>query len=186
MENTERFYAKDRATWRAWLEKHHDTEAAVWLVHDKGVHRQLTWREIVEEALCFGWIDGRANKVSDTQVMIYVSKRKPKSMWSKINKGYIDELIANGLMRPAGMAAIERGKLNGSWDVLNNSDNLIFPPELDEAFLKHPVALKNFEAFPPSSKRFTLQWIYDAKTDVTREKRIAQTIESAERNERIR
>ena len=186
MDKAPEFYAKDRASWRNWLEKNHDSETSVWLVHDKGVTRTIKWEEIVLEALCFGWIDGRANPVSDTQLKIYVSKRKPRGRWSKINKAHVENLMKDGLMRPAGLAAIEQAKLNGAWDELNNSDDLIHPSELVDAFKMSPTAANNFEAFSNSSKRLILQWIYDAKTDATREKRIQQTIESAARNEKVR
>jgi len=186
MENTPQFYAKDRAAWRQWLMKNHTTETSVWLVYDKAPFRTLTWQDIVQESLCFGWIDGRANKVSNTQSKIYLSKRKPKGVWSKINKAHVDLLIENGLMQPAGLAAIERAKVNGAWDALNNSDNLVYPPGLILHFKKYPSAKIHFDAFSNSSKRLILQWIYDAKTDTTRSNRIAQTVEHAERNEKVR
>jgi uncharacterized protein YdeI (YjbR/CyaY-like superfamily) len=186
MQNAPEFYAKDRAAWREWLMHHHDTEIAVWLIYDKGVGRKLQWTDVVQEALCFGWIDGRAGKVSETQSKIYVSKRKPKGVWSKINKAHIENLIANDQMMPAGLAAIKLAKENGAWDTLNNSDNFIFPPELETQFKKYPTARTNFEAFSPSSKRLILQWIYDAKTDATRHNRVTQTVESAQRGEKVR
>jgi uncharacterized protein YdeI (YjbR/CyaY-like superfamily) len=186
MNDAPHFYATDRTTWRQWLMDNHDSMAAVWLVYDKGPGRTLSWADIVQESLCFGWIDSRPGKVSDTQSKLYICKRKPKSVWSKINKAHIDVLMANGSMQPAGLAAIERAKLNGSWDALNNSDNLILPPQLAALFDHHPTARANFESFSVSTKRNTLQWIYDAKTDATRANRITQTVESAERNERLR
>lgn len=186
MNDAPHFYAKDRASWRKWLEKYHDSEVAVWLVYDKGVGRKLKWADIVQESLCFGWIDSRPGKISDTQSKIYVCRRKPKSVWSKINKAHVDELIANGQMRPAGLAAIERAQLNGSWDALNNSDNLIIPPELQAQFDKYPISQSNFEAFPVSSRRNMLQWIYDAKTDTTRANRITQVVDAARNNIRLR
>jgi uncharacterized protein YdeI (YjbR/CyaY-like superfamily) len=186
MENAVEFYAKDRATWRQWLIEHHESENGVWLIFDKGPDRKLTWSDVVQESLCFGWIDGRAGKVSETQSKIYVSKRKPKGRWSKINKAHVENLKAAGLMMPAGLLAIETAKANGAWDALNNSDNLIYPTELEEKFKDNPVARANFEAFSPSSKRLILHWIYDAKTDVTRDNRVAQTVDSAENGRKVR
>jgi uncharacterized protein YdeI (YjbR/CyaY-like superfamily) len=84
MEVTE-FYAKNRAAWRGWLQRNHDTQQAVWLIYDKGAHRTLSWEDIVQEALCFGWIDSKPGKVSETQSKLYVSRRKSKSVWSKNN-----------------------------------------------------------------------------------------------------
>ena len=142
----------------------------------------MAWEDIVQESLCFGWIDSRPGKVSDTQSKIYVSKRKPKSVWSKINKAHIDKLTDAGLMAPAGLAAVKTAKQNGSWDTLNKSDNLEVPSELESLFAKNPTAKANYEAFSPSSKRIILQWIYDAKRDKTRLRRIQQTVELAAKN----
>lgn len=186
MNDAPEFYAPDRASWRAWLEKHHATEVNVWLIHDKGKNRRLSWSDIVDEALCYGWIDGRANTVSDTQAKIYVSRRKSNSTWSRVNKAKTEVLIADDQMQPAGLAAIELAKANGSWDKLNLSDNLVLPDELIGQFRTNKVAKANFEAFPPSTKRNILAWIYDAKTDATRIKRIGQTVEFATKNLRAR
>lgn len=171
------FYAKDRAAWRTWLREHHDKERAVWLVYDKGVHRTLTWTDIVQEALCFGWIDSRPGKVSDTQSKLYISQRKPKSVWSKINKAHVEYLKREGLMMRAGLEAIEIAQKNGSWNTLNKSDNLEQPDELKTAFVHHPSARHFFDTLSNSNKRNTLQWLYDAKTNTTLEKRISQVVE---------
>ena len=181
MQDTPHFYARNRAEWRLWLKDHHVSDSAVWLVYDKGVNRTLSWADIVKEALCYGWIDSRPGKVSETQSKIYISKRRPKSVWSKINKTYVSELINEGLMQPAGRAAIDVAKQNGSWDALNLSDALVYPLELVEEFERFPIAAQNFESFPETSRRNTLQWIYDARTDQTRANRVEQVIGNAEK-----
>ncbi len=186
MDKAPHFYAPDRASWRAWLHENHDKEVAVWLVFDKGPGRTMRWADIVEEALCYGWIDSRPGKVSDTQSKIYVSRRKPKSVWSKINKEAIERLMAADLMTPAGLKAVEIAKENGSWRALELSDNMVYPPELIELLEKHPIAKKNFDTFPPGVRRATLQWIYDAKTEATKLKRIDETIAAARENRRLR
>lgn len=186
MNNAPHFYASDRSAWRAWLEDHHQTENSVWLIYDKGKNRTLSWEDIVQEALCFGWIDSRPGKVSDTQSKLYISKRKPKSVWSKINKQHVAKLTAQGLMKPAGLEAVRIAKHNGSWGALDLSDNLVYPQELVDAFTANPVAHKNFDAFPAGSRRNTLQWIYDAKTDETKLRRIQQIVEAAQNNMRLR
>lgn len=182
MENAPHFYAVDRVAWRQWLEQHHTTETGVWLVYDKGKNRKLKWEDIVQEALCFGWIDSRPGKISETQSKIYVSRRKPKSVWSKINKQHIENLQAAGLMMPAGLEAVKVGKQNGSWDALNRSDNLELPTELAEGLAQNPVALKNFNSFSVSSRKMILSWIYEAKRDETFQKRVEQTIRMAQKN----
>lgn len=186
MHEVTHFYAKDRAAWREWLRQHHTTESAVWLVYDKGSGRTLSWADIVQEALCYGWIDSRPGKVSETQSKLYISKRRPKSVWSKINKAYVEELIKQGLMQPAGQSAIDVAKENGSWSALDLSDALVYPPELIQGFEKDTVAAQNFASFPESSRRNTLQWIYDAKTDQTRLNRVKQIIDNARNNIRTR
>ena len=184
--NAPHFYAPDRQAWRQWLEKNHTTESAVWLVYDKGVKRTLSWQDIVEEALCFGWIDSRPGKVSDTQSKLYISKRKPRSVWSRINKAHVEKLLTLGLMAPAGIEAVELARSNGSWDALNRSDNVIIPPELRKLFSKNSLAKNNFEQYPLGSKRNTLQWIYDAKTAQTRTARIHKVYEAAVLGVRLR
>lgn len=186
MKDVPQVYAKDRATWRQWLEKNHDKEKSVWLVFDKGKNRTLSWTDIVQENLCFGWIDGQAGSVSDTQSKIYVSRRRPKSGWSKINKQHVDDLIAAGLMTPSGQSVIDEAKRNGTWDILNKSDALEIPPELQKLFTKHPTAQKNFEAFSNSSKRVILEWIYAAKKEETTMIRINETFEAAKNNQKVR
>lgn len=186
MDDVSHFYAKDRKSWRDWLEKNHEKENAIWLVFDKGKRRTLSWQDIVEEALCYGWIDSRPGKVSETRSKIYVSKRKPKSVWSKINKQNVNKLMGAGLMQPAGLASIATAKMNGSWNALDLSDNLIYPPALTAMFEKDQAAKANFEGFPVGARRNALQWIYDAKTQATQHSRVKQTFEAAKDNIRLR
>lgn len=176
------FYARDRKAWRAWLLKNHDKQTAVWLVYDKGPNRTMNWEDIVQEALCFGWVDSRPGKVSETKSKIYISRRKPKSVWSKINKAHIAELTKNGQLQPAGQAAIDTARQNGSWDALNDSDNLVIPPEMKVLFTAAPEAQKNFDKFSESARRMILQWIYDAKRPETKSARIQKTVELAKQN----
>ena len=178
------FYAKDRAAWRQWLEDNHESQDAVWLIYDKGKNRTMSWQDMVQEALCFGWIDSRPGKVSETQSKIYVSRRKPKSVWSQINKRHIEYLQKAGLMRPAGEQAVAVARSNGSWSALEKSDNLELPPELTQLLEQHPKAKAHFFEFSESTKKNILQWIYSAKTDSTRLKRIHTTVEKAKRGEK--
>lgn len=185
MEEVEHVYIPNRESWRRWLEQNHAHSQAIWLVYDKGPARTMTWQDIVEEALCFGWIDSRPGKVSETQSKLYISKRKPKSVWSKINKETVARLTECGLMREAGYEAVRVAQYNGTWNALDLSDNLVYPEGLVEGFTRLPEAKRNFEAFPVGYRKNILQWIYDAKTPETQEKRISQTLESAAANTRI-
>jgi uncharacterized protein YdeI (YjbR/CyaY-like superfamily) len=115
MLDAKEFYAENRAAWRAWLEKNHEKEISVWLLFDKGKNRKLSYDDIVEEALCFGWIDSRDGSVDETKSKLYMSKRRPKSPWSESNKIRIEKLRKLGLMTEAGEAAVETAKQNGLW-----------------------------------------------------------------------
>lgn len=179
MSNATEFYAKDRASWRAWLEANHATERAVWLIYDKGSNRSLPYAAIVEEALCFGWIDSVSGKVSDVQTKLYMSRRKPKSAWSKSNKDRIARLRAQGLMTPAGEQAIAVAMANGAWEQLEVSDRFEHPPELLAQLAANPAAQQFYDAMTPSSHRIILEWIYAAKTEETKLKRIIETVKLA-------
>ena len=179
MSDTATYYAPDRAAWRAWLAAHHATTQAIWLIYDKGPARALTYDAIVEEALCFGWVDSKPGKVSETQAKIYVSQRQPRSAWSKTNKERVDRLRELGLMTPAGERAIAIAQANGAWSQLAISDTFAIPPELAEQLAANPAAQAFYDAMAPSSHRIILEWIYAAKTEATRQKRIAETVEMA-------
>ena len=175
---------KTRKDWRRWLEKYHATETSLWLIiyRQKSLTRSITYLEAVEEALCYGWIDSKANTRDAESAYQFMSKRKPKGVWSKINKTRVEKLIAEGLMRPAGQQAIDIAKQNGAWDALNASDNLEIPKDLKNAFAKHNLARKHFDAFSASARRILLEWIFSAKRPETREKRIRETVEAAAQN----
>jgi uncharacterized protein YdeI (YjbR/CyaY-like superfamily) len=178
------FYAKDRKTWRKWLEKNHTTEANVWLIiyHKKSKTPSVYYDEAVEEALCFGWIDSKPNKRDEESFILFFSQRKPKSNWSALNKQRVEKLLPLGLIAPAGMAMIELAKKTGTWDALNKSDALEYPKELMKAFAKNKTAKKNFDTFPPSTKKAILEWIQNAKTIDTKMKRIEETVSKANDN----
>lgn len=179
MDSAEQYYAKDRETWHRWLDKNHDTHKSIWLVYDKGKNKKLTYDDIVEVALCYGWVDSRPGKVDDTRTKLYISKRNPRSAWSKSNKLRVKKLLEQKLIQPAGLESIKIAKANGAWDTLNNSDKLIIPEEMKELFELHPQAKVNYDNFSPSSKRIILEWIYAAKQEETKMKRIRQTVELA-------
>ena len=173
-----------RAQWRAWLEKHHSTSTGVWLVTFKKSQgeKYLPYDARVEEALCFGWVDSKPGKLDANRTMLYFSPRKPKSGWAKPNKIRVEKLIAAGLMRPAGLAAIEVAKANGAWTLLDEIEEYIAPPDLEIALDAKPNARKHFDAFPLSIRRGIYQWIILAKRPETRAKRIAETVSLATEN----
>ena len=179
MDTAPEFYAPDRPTWRAWLAEHHASMESMWLIYDKGPGRQLSYDDIVEEALCFGWIDSRPGTLSDTQSKLYISRRKPRSAWSAANKLRVEQLLAAGQIEPAGLAAIEIAKSNGAWDALNKSDNFEVPDDLAQALKASSAAQKFYDTMPPSSQKIILEWIYSAKRPQTRQARITETVELA-------
>ena len=183
-------HPKTRGQWRKWLEKNHSTAPGIWMIYYKKEtgKRKFDMADAVEEALCFGWIDSVAQKLDDERSMQKFTPRKPKSIWSKINKKRIEKLIEQKLMTPAGLATIERAKKNGSWDTLNSSDlhtdNNSMPDDLEKALSKNKKALANFLAFPPSYRKRFLFWIDSAKTPVTKAARIKQTLLMAAANKK--
>lgn len=174
------------AEWRAWLEMHHTRTEGVWLVSYKkhtGKPR-FTYDEAVEQALCFGWIDSKPNKLDDERSLLWFAPRKGGTGWSKINKERIEKLLAAGLMQPAGIQKVEAAKQDGAWDALNGVEALDLPADLVAAFADHPPAAEHFAAFPRSVKRGILEWISQAKKPETRSKRISETARLAAENQR--
>ena len=178
------FYAKTKKEWRKWLEKNHRSEKAVWLIfYKKGSGIQSTnYAEALEEALCFGWIDSKANKRDDESYYQYFAKRKPHSNWSKVNKEKAAKLIEKGVMTPAGFESIEIAKRNRTWSALDEVEVLIIPPDLQLLFDKNIEAFENWKKFSRSIKRGILERILNAKRPETRQKRIAETVELAKNN----
>ncbi|MBL7954523.1 MAG: YdeI/OmpD-associated family protein [Flavobacteriales bacterium] len=176
-----------RAQWRAWLKKHHTRTTGIWLVTYKKhvADKYLSFADLVQEALCFGWIDSLPRKLDADRTMHYLSPRKPKSMWSAVNKRHVEELVAKGLMTAAGLRKIEAAKADGSWDTLNAVDALEMPTDLKKALAKDKAAKKHFDAFPPSARKFILYWVGSAKTAATRTKRIEETVRCAALNIRV-
>jgi uncharacterized protein YdeI (YjbR/CyaY-like superfamily) len=176
------------AAWRRWLERNHATSRGVWLVSWKthtGKNR-LSYDDAVTEAVAFGWVDSKQMTLDDDRTMMWYSPRKPTTAWSRSNKQRVERLLAEGRMAPAGQRSIDVAKENGAWSRLDDVENLVVPPDLAAAFRGHEGSAPNWESFPRSVKRATLEWIVQAKKPETRAKRIAETAEKAARGERAR
>jgi uncharacterized protein YdeI (YjbR/CyaY-like superfamily) len=172
---------KSRQAWRVWLQKHHASSSGVWLVYAKkhsGL-ASLTYNDAVEEALCFGWIDSLNRTIDDERTQQLFTPRRPGSRWSRSNKERVERLLADGLIEPAGLAAIEAAKASGAWTALDDVENLVVPDDLAASFAAHPGSAEHWEAFPPSVRRAILVWILDAKRPETRARRIAETASEA-------
>ncbi|WNV77158.1 YdeI family protein [Geodermatophilus sp. DSM 44513] len=175
----DRVHAADRSAWRSWLADHAATSGGVWLVYDKGPGRRLTYDDVVEEALCFGWVDSRPAALDDTRAMLYVAPRRPGSSWSRKNKQRVARLRAAGLMTPAGEAAVAAAQANGAWSALDAVEDLVEPDDLRAALAAVPAALAHWTAFPPSTRRAVLEWLASAKRAETRAARVATTVAEA-------
>lgn len=178
----EAFYPKNRQEWRDWLQINHDRKQSIWLVYYKKKSNipTITYSEAVDEALCFGWIDSKSKPLDDEKFMQFFSKRKAKSVWSKVNKEKIERLTKEGLMTKAGFDIIEIAKQNGSWTILDEVEALIIPKDLNDEFENRPKAKAYFLSLSRSDKRNILQWLILAKRQETRQNRISEIVELSE------
>jgi len=168
-----------RAEWRAWLTEHAEDGVGAWVVVHKGKGSPLTYDEIVEEAVAFGWIDSKANKLDETRYKQWVAPRKAKSGWSASNKARIEKLEAAGLMTERGRRVIEAAKADGSWSKLDAVEAMEMPDDLSAALDAVPAARGYFDAFPRSTRRAILEWVSQTSNPDTRAKRVAKTAELA-------
>lgn len=184
MGDYERFHPATRAEWRAWLDAHHDTSPGIWLVQWRTAtgRRRMTYDDVVEEALCFGWIDSRGNRLDEERSMTLMTPRRPASVWARSNKERVERLIAEGRMTEAGLRAVDRARANGSWTMLDDVDDLVVPDDLALALSRDEQARRCFDAFPPSAKKTILYWIKSAKRAETRRHRIEETVRLAAQN----
>jgi uncharacterized protein YdeI (YjbR/CyaY-like superfamily) len=176
----------DRDAWRAWLEHNHATAKGVWLVSrrrntDAG---SLDYDAVVEEALCFGWVDSREQPVDDERLMRLLTPRKAGSAWARSNKERIARLKGAGLVADAGRSIVERAKADGSWSRYDSAEALEVPGDLRDALAAHAQAAESFDGFTDAAKRTILRWLIDAKRPETRAKRIDETVRLAAKNER--
>lgn len=178
------FCPASRQHWRKWLQKNHVKEKAVWLIYYKKESGKptLSWSEAVDEALCFGWIDSKVKPIDDEKYMRFFSKRKPGSMWSKINKEKVHRLIREGSMTPAGLESIALAKQNRSWEMLDATEELLLPADLAKEFKTQPGAKKFFQSLSKSVRRSMLLWVVLAKRPETRQKRIKEIALHAGKN----
>jgi uncharacterized protein YdeI (YjbR/CyaY-like superfamily) len=183
-EDFEYFYAPDRAAWRAWLAENHQSKVGVWLIYYKknSGKPSIPYPEAVKEALCYGWIDSKINKLDEVSYKQVFTPRKPKSVWSKVNKEYLQELFAQGLMTEAGLKTIEIAQQNGSWTSIDDIENLILPADFAEALQNNPTAASYYEQFSKTAKKSILLYITGSKKAEVRAERIVETIQLAEQN----
>ncbi len=167
-----------RTDWREWLASNLDRQEGLWIVYRKKSSSLdgPVYEDLVEEALCFGWIDSRVRRVDDDRMMQWFSPRREGGLWSALNKERIERLICAGHMTEVGQAAIDRAKADGSWSQLDEVDALVVPPDLQTALEAVPEAVTAYEALGDSAKKEYLWWIHSAKRPATRANRIEETI----------
>ncbi len=188
MTNKPELYFKNDQEWRFWLHDNHNNSDGVYLIFFKVETKKtsMRWEEAVKVALCYGWIDSTVKRLDNERRRQYFCPRKPKSVWSKVNKNYILELIKDKLMHESGLASIEIAKKNGSWIALDDVENGIIPEDLQKAFDRHSKAFKNYQNFAKGYRKSYLYWLNQAKRQETRDKRIVEIIKFCEANQKNR
>lgn len=177
-------YFKNDTAWREWLSENHTSSDGVYLIFYKIETKipSMRWEEAVKVALCFGWIDSTVKSLGEGKRRQYFCPRKKKSVWSALNKKYIKELVADGLIHESGLIKIKAAKKDGSWSALDDVENLVIPSDLQKAFDLNKKAYQNYENFAPSYRKNYLYWLNQAKREETRANRIGQIIQLCESN----
>lgn len=177
-----------RAEWRAWLERHHDRQVEVWLVFWKKHTGKagIAYREAVEEALCFGWIDGLKRSIDAERYAYRFTPRRPRSRWSPLNIRLAKELIAAGRMTPAGQRAFEQGRpYEETFNAARQAEVIPLDPELEQALRNDPQAWRNYRALAPGYRRQYAGWLNSARRPETRAKRLAEALERLRANRKL-
>jgi uncharacterized protein YdeI (YjbR/CyaY-like superfamily) len=188
LEDKEHLYFKNTKEWRDWLLENHHSSKGVYLIFYKvsSPFESMRWEEAVQVAICFGWIDSTVRKMDEERRKQVFSPRKDKSVWSKLNKTYIEKLVEENLMHESGLAKIEIAKKNGTWTSLDAVEHLIVPLDLEMAFNKNRTAFENYKKFSPSYRKSYLYWLNQAKREETRNNRIAEIINLCLQNKKSR
>jgi uncharacterized protein YdeI (YjbR/CyaY-like superfamily) len=175
------YHAETRAQWRSWLEHNRNTAPGVWLCSWRSVTGRPTclYPEVVEEAICFGWIDSTVNRLDDDRGLQLLTPRKPKSSWTRLNRQRVADMEAAGLMTDAGRKAVEVARSNGWWTIYDPVEDLIEPDHLAKALDANAAARSAWDGFPPSARKMMLWWVISAARDDTRAKRIATIVAKA-------
>jgi uncharacterized protein YdeI (YjbR/CyaY-like superfamily) len=185
-ENFEQVEVSSAQQLRDWLIKNHAQKESIWLVtYKKNVlDKYVSTDEVLDELLCFGWIDGIRRKLDLDRTMQLIAPRKVEH-WAQTYKDRFEKLEKLNRIHSAGFESVAAAKASGLWDFMDDVDALLPPLDLIKCLEEHPPASQNFEAFAKSNKRFILRWIKLAKTTETRQKRILLTATLAAENKKI-
>lgn len=177
-EDIEMFYPQSSESWRNWLMANHTDKKSVWLVYYKKNAGMPTINQSLaaDQALCFGWIDSVVRTLDENRYIQYFSPRKPNSTWSKVNKQKVVKLLEAGLITSSGLYSISIAKQNGSWELLDQVEELLIPKDLTAAFDNQPDGYEFYHSLSRSVKKSLLQWIALAKTAKTKDNRINEIV----------
>ena len=178
--NRDFHYFKDRKAWRSWLDDHSSEASEAWLVIRKkhSTLPGLSLEDAVEEALCYGWIDGTLNTRDDQTYLLRFSPRRANSVWSMSNIRRVEKLQRSGSMTEVGHAAVQKAKESGQWQAAIDRENLeIIPSDLESALRRTEGATAAYRNLPDSKKKQLIYWLQSAKRKETRQKRIDEIVE---------
>lgn len=177
----------EKTQFRRWLEENHEKEKELWVGYYKKSSNlpSMTWSQSVDQALCFGWIDGLLKSIDEKSYMIRFTPRRPKSNWSAVNLKKVQKLTDRGLMTPAGIKVFKRREKSksGAYSYERKSVSLAY--DLERQFQAVKPAWDFFSSTTPSYRKKTIGWVMSAKRKETRQKRLAILIKYSEKNERI-
>jgi uncharacterized protein YdeI (YjbR/CyaY-like superfamily) len=180
--------ASNRAEWRRWLKTHHAREHEVWLIYYKKhtAKATISYRESVEEALCFGWIDGLKKRIDDERYAHRFTPRRAKSKWSPLNISLAQELIASKKMTRAGLAAFEqRRNYEEAFLKTREAGTTRLPPEIEKILKANHAAWENFNRLAPGYRKQYTGWLCSAKKPETRERRLKEAIRLLKQNKKL-
>jgi uncharacterized protein YdeI (YjbR/CyaY-like superfamily) len=178
------YFAEDRSAWRAWLSEHHASASEVWLLFYKrrSGKRCISLAEAVEEALCFGWIDGKLRRIDEQRHVLRFCPRRPRSVWSKTNQARVRRLVREGRMTAAGLAAVKSAKQHGQWQAARQLEETKTPPsDLREALAADRRASRFFAGLSPSQRKMYIAWVLAAKRPETRARRVHAVVDRSAR-----
>jgi uncharacterized protein YdeI (YjbR/CyaY-like superfamily) len=176
----------DAAAWRSWLERSHDSHQGVWLVLHKqgGTTTTLTYDQALDEALCFGWVDGQIGKRDEHSYRRRFTPRRRASPWSARNVDHVTRLIKSGRMHPAGLVAVEAAKADGRWDAAYQGQSTApVPPDLAAALATNPAAKAMFEGLTSANRYAIIYRLNAVKRAETRRRKLAQFVDMLARGE---
>ena len=180
------YHPTNLAAWRAWLASNHDTARGVWVASWRRASGRdpVAYADLVEEAICFGWIDSTVNILDDERGLQLMTPRKSKSAWTRLNRQRAADLEDQGRMTDAGRRAVAAAKASGWWTIYDAVEDLLEPADLAAGLDAAPIARSAWNGFPPSARKQMLWWVASVGRPETRASRIARIVAAAEAGRR--